>query len=89
MGKTLQIICPKCGEHFDWNTGTGFLGIEMLHCNRCGKEKQINEFDIPYDGDLDCECGGVFTENATIRCPKCQTKIDKKTKSNATFLLWD
>ena len=54
MGQTLDIKCPRCDKKFEWSTGSGFLEVEILHCDKCGKEKEWNKYDLVTDGDLDC-----------------------------------
>lgn len=89
MGRTLTLKCPHCGRKFDWNTGSGFMEIETLHCDKCGKEKEWNKFDMVTDGDLDCPCGGAFTDEAPIRCPMCKTLIDDETMRDGIVTMWD
>ena len=40
MGSSSGVICSKCGEKFTVNVGGGFY-FHLLHCNKCGKEKNI------------------------------------------------
>ena len=89
MGETLKMKCPHCGRRFDWNTGSGFRGVEILHCGKCGREKEWNSFDMVTDGDLDCPCSGTFTDEAPVRCPKCGKVIGDVEKSIEMKLLWD
>lgn len=89
MGTTFKMKCPNCGKQFEWNTGSGFRGVEILHCDKCGKKKEWNHFDMVTDGDLDCKCGGMFTDDAPVRCPKCKKVIEDMEKSTEMKLLWD
>ena len=69
--------------------GCVFAAIEVLHCDKCGKEKEWNKFDMVTDGDLDCPCGGMYTDDAPIRCPKCKSLIDEKTLDEGIVMMWD
>ena len=89
MGQTNRIKCPVCGRKFDWNTGSGFLEVETLHCDKCGREKEWNKFDMETDGDLDCPCGGMFTDEASVRCPKCKTEIENVANCTEEVIMWD
>ena len=89
MGKTLKMKCPHCGKLFDWDTGSGFRGVEILHCDKCGKKKEWNHFDMVTDADLDCKCGGMFAADAPVRCPKCKKVIEDVEESTEMKLLWD
>ena len=89
MGRTLDVKCPHCGRKFEWNIGSGFLEVEMLHCDKCGREKEWNKFDMVTDGDLDCKCGGSFTDEAPVRCPECKAVVGDVEKSTETVVLWD
>lgn len=89
MGTTITLTCPNCGKGFDWSTGSGFMEVEVLHCDKCGKEKEWNKFDMVTDGDLDCPCGGVFTDDAPVRCPKCRAVMDNETIKNGLVMMWD
>jgi hypothetical protein len=61
---------------------------ELLHCERCGKEKWIRFSDFgrypdflessPYEKDIEkfagrCSCGGQFRVRAAARCPRCKS----------------
>ena len=89
MGKTLTLKCPKCGRKFDWSTGSGFLEVETLHCDKCGMEKEWCIHDMVTDGDLDCPCGGMYTDDAPVRCPKCKKVIDDYEKNIVEMCCWD
>lgn len=89
MGRTLTIKCPKCGKRFDWRTGSGFLGIETLHCEQCGKEKSRDRKQNPVLGDIECKCGGIFTDNAPVRCPKYKKVVEDVSKHMEGVLCWD
>ena len=89
MGRTLGIKCPRCGKKFEWSTGSGFLEVAPLHCDKCGKEKEWNKYDMVTDGDLDCPCGGTFTDDAPIRCPKCKTEIADVSDCTQEVLMWE
>ena len=89
MGQTLNIKCPHCGKKFEWSLGFGDLNIEVLHCNKCGKKKEWNRYDMVTDGDLDCPCGGMFTDDAPVRCPKCKTEIDDVKSCLNEVMCWD
>lgn len=89
MGRTFKIKCSHCGQEFDWYTGSGFLEVEILHCDKCGKEKEWNKFDMVTDGDLDCSCGGMYTDDAPIRCPKCKKEIEDVDSCLVEVMCWD
>lgn len=89
MGQTANIKCPYCGKKFEWRVGFGFRGVETLHCDKCGKKKEWNHFDMVTDGDLDCKCGGMFSDDAPVRCPKCKKVIDDYEKNIVEVCCWD
>lgn len=73
MGKSYGAICHVCDTHFEVNEGSGMIAMP-LHCDRCGREwwwefgpqGPVGEPEAP-----PCVCGGLFTEEASPRCPKC------------------
>lgn len=89
MGQTLTIKCPKCGKQYKWSSGPGFIVVETLHCDRCGKEKVRKRSDAFEPGYLECSCGGTFKDDAPVRCPKCKKVIEDVEESTEMKLLWD
>ncbi len=77
MGELLKFKCKKCSLNFSWREGGGF-NFDMLHCNDCGKEKEVktnNNPEIKITPLKECKyCGGGgrFIPDAPIRCPKCR-----------------
>ncbi|MFH1551031.1 MAG: hypothetical protein ABIH04_10790 [Planctomycetota bacterium] len=45
MGTEYRAKCRKCGRNFTVRTGGGFV-FELLHCDRCGKERSITFEEI-------------------------------------------
>lgn len=89
MGQTLTIKCPECGNQFKWKSGPGFIVVETLHCDRCGKEKVRKMSETFEPGCLKCSCGGTFTDDAPVRCPKCKNVVDDVDKHLEAVLCWD
>ena len=89
MGQEYTIKCPHCGKKFKWSLGFGDLNIEVLHCTKCGKKKEWNRHDMVTDGDLDCPCGGMFSDDAPIRCPKCKKEIEDVDSCLVEVMCWD
>lgn len=75
MGSYTKIKCPRCGKVYEWSEGEGFT-TRILHCDRCGKKKQM-KLNAKYAvEDLVCKCGGSFSEDAPIRCPECKAVFE-------------
>lgn len=75
MGSYTKIKCPGCGKVYEWSEGEGFT-TRILHCDRCGKKKQM-KLNAKYAvEDLVCKCGGSFSEDAPIRCPECKAVFE-------------
>lgn len=89
MGQTLLIKCPKCGNNYRWNAGPGFIVVETLHCDRCGQEKTIKKTDTFEPGDYYCKCGGMFTDDAPVRCPQCGTVVENVKEHLEGVMCWD
>ena len=45
MGTEYEVICNKCDCHFIVSDGGGFF-FHLLHCDKCGKEKDISFEEI-------------------------------------------
>jgi ribosomal protein S27E len=73
----------KCGHIYMAIEGCGW-SFFVLHCDRCGKYKDVPFFLIQnitgkedYRGEVAeeiagyCNCGGHYRMDAPIRCPKC------------------
>ena len=52
-------------------------------------KNEWNKFDMETDGDLDCPCGGMFTDEASVRCPKCKTEIENVANCTEEVIMWD
>lgn len=64
--------------------GGGFCSL-LLHCDKCGKEKNIgfdeleeNHLGRDYKKQVEhfagtCDCGGKFRFSGKPRCPKCHS----------------
>lgn len=81
MGTSYEVICKRCGTRYTASFGPGML-FELLHCDRCGKEKSVGRGDLAgvrfedrYIGGPKgiCRCGGTFRLDAPPRCPKCRS----------------
>src|SRR5262249_28098274 len=89
MGSIFQATCKTCQHSFCASQGGGFDFVE-LRCCRCGQSKVIEDegnWDT-YPPDeyyrrieevaVTCHCGGRFTFDAPLRCPKCgSTEIER------------
>ncbi|WKY48353.1 hypothetical protein Q5O24_03225 [Eubacteriaceae bacterium ES3] len=85
MGKKFTARCNVCQTEFDVREGGG-LNFYLLHCNSCGKEKELStkevEKALPDQNQTlsrnekieaiagTCE-NGHYRLNAKARCPKC------------------
>lgn len=63
--------------------------METLHCDRCGKEKRRKLSDAWGPEDRECRCGGVFLEDAPVRCPKCGTVVEEIEEHLEGVMCWD
>ena len=78
MGQSRPIICNDCGNHWVHIDGSGFRSA-VYYCDLCANRKslfqdRINKMAFLNPANLkQCECGGSFAMNSTIRCPECKS----------------
>ncbi len=46
MGSASEVDCDDCGQRYTRRIGGGFF-FHLLHCDRCGAEKDVSFEDIP------------------------------------------
>ena len=89
MGQLLKFKCKECDSEFEWSDGGGFA-YNILHCDKCGKEKKIKikqDISTADENIINCKCGGKYLLNAPTRCPKC--KAINKLDDGVLKLLYD
>lgn len=74
MGYLYKFRCLHCNQEFEWREGPG-KEVDVLHCDKCGKEMQTKEKFLEYC-NVKCECGGFFDKDVPIICPNCHEEID-------------
>lgn len=88
MGLEYEAKCSDCGHCFIVREEGGFF-FDLLHCDQCGKEKEIShekhkELACKRDGSKayqsavekiagKCRCRGQFSMDAPARCKKCKS----------------
>ena len=78
MGQSRQIICNDCGNQWERLDGKGTRSA-IYYCDLCDNRKSLFQDRLNKEGFLNpanlrqCECGGTFMMDATIRCPKCKS----------------
>ncbi|MHA1610600.1 MAG: hypothetical protein ACTSVZ_03870 [Promethearchaeota archaeon] len=73
MGRVFGAKCKACGEKFDYSEGGGF-NFAIIQCDSCFRSKDVSweEKDSKLEHGS-CSCGGIFRNDATVRCPKCSS----------------
>jgi len=74
MGSLYKIACPYCNNKFEWRDGSG-KEIDVLHCDKCGKELWTTERYLEYKNVI-CSCGGYFDKEVPIICPSCGCEVN-------------
>ena len=87
MGCSFHIHCPECENEFYWNDGVG-KRIEVLHCDKCGKELWTTDKFLVYK-NLKCVCGGYYDKAVPVICPGCGFEIDRPRQYIYRALEWD
>lgn len=86
MGQGCTAICKDCGNEFTANIGGGFF-FHLLHCYRCGKEKEIG-FDELREIHLqylrDCLVHTVWHQHPWMKIYKITIRANPSQKRNIT-----
>ena len=85
-GITYRIKCPCCGREFEWSDGVG-QRMEVLHCDKCGRELWTTERNSEYL-NIKCTCGGYFDKEVPIICPYCNREVNKPREFIKEAIMW-
>ncbi|MFC1705776.1 hypothetical protein ACFL59_03015 [Planctomycetota bacterium] len=93
MGVGYEASCTDCGHRFTVMEGGGFE-LLFMYCSRCGDTLEIDMENPPPEWDPSTSsagvhegCGGRFTEDPVLRCPKCRSRKCDPDRDGG--FLWD
>lgn len=73
MGEIKLGRCLTCESKFEYSIIGGF-NFAIVRCNSCDQVKSISWDEHSQDKVHGaCHCGGFFTNDARVRCPKCHS----------------
>jgi predicted Zn-ribbon and HTH transcriptional regulator len=87
MGSVVDPTCRACGHHWQHEILGGTFAARILRCLSCGRPRAITDEDLPRSSGGawaveeevavhllgPCECGGLMSTTAPLRCPSCHS----------------
>ena len=86
MGEMKNGKCKQCHHKFEFATIGGFT-FAIVRCTQCDEAKSVSWEEHKKSNEHGkCKCGGMFTNDAVVRCPKCKSD---NIKDLGTYLMFD
>ena len=85
MGSLILGKCSQCGHEFEYSTIGGF-NFAIVRCTLCDNAKSISWDEHSEKKEHGrCKCGGLFTNDALVRCPNCYSDKIKELEIKLMF----